>query len=60
MGSGNYHGPNSDCYNCNGCGTHRACDDCSATCCQNNMSSHRQLRSYEESFGNQVNSLCDI
>lgn len=58
MGSGNYHGPNSDCYNCNGCGTHRACDDCSATCCQNNMRSHRQLRSYEESFGNQVNSLC--
>ena len=53
-----YYGPNSDCYHCNGCGTHRACDDCSASCCQNNMASHRELRSYEESFGSAVNNLC--
>ena len=59
MGS-TYHGPNSDCYNCRGCGTNRACDDCSANCCQNNMSSHRQLRNYENCFGSEVNNLCRL
>lgn len=54
MGS-TYHGPNSDCYHCTGCGTDRRCDDCSADCCQNNMRSHRELRSYEDSFANEVN-----
>ena len=54
MGS-NYNGPNSDCYHCSGCGRDRRCDDCSANCCQNNMSSHRDLRRYEDSFANEVN-----
>ena len=52
---GSYHGPNSDCYHCTGCGTYRRCDDCSANCCQNNMRSHRELRRYEDSFANEVN-----
>jgi hypothetical protein len=52
-----YYGPNSDCYNCKGCGRSRACDNCSARCCQNNMSDHRQLRIYENSFGSEVNDL---
>ncbi len=56
----NYHGPNSDCYHCNGCGTNRPCDDCSANCCQNNMSSHRELRRYENNFANEVSKLTDI
>lgn len=50
---GSYYGPNSDCYHCSGCGRYRPCDDCSS--CQNNMSSHRGLRSYEDSFANEVN-----
>ena len=54
MGS-SYYGPNSDCYHCSGCGTYRACDDCSASCCQNNMNNHRELRKYEERFGDEVN-----
>ena len=54
MGS-TYHGPDSDCYHCSGCGTHRRCDNCSADCCQNNMRYHRDLRSYEDSFANEVN-----
>ena len=54
MGS-SYYGPNSDCYHCSGCGTYRACDDCSATCCQNNMSDHRELRRYEDRFADEVN-----
>ena len=57
MGSSNYNGPNSDCYHCSGCGTYRACDNCSASCCQNNMSYHKSLRTYEEIFGNAVNNL---
>ena len=55
MGSSNYNGPNSDCYHCSGCGTYRACDDCSASCCQNNMSDHRELRRYEDRFADEVN-----
>ena len=51
MGS-SYYGPNSDCYHCSGCGTYRACDDCSASCCQNNMSDHRELRRYEDRWEN--------
>ena len=43
MGSA-YYGPNSDCYRCTGCGTHRPCDDCTANCCQENMNDHRRLR----------------
>jgi len=54
MGS-SYYGPNSDCYHCSGCGTYRACDDCSASCCQNNMSDHRELRRYEDRFADEVN-----
>ena len=50
-----YHGPNSDCYHCTGCGTSRCCDDCSASCCQDNMRSHRELRRYENSFADEVN-----
>ena len=57
MGSSNYNGPNSDCYHCSGCGTYRACDNCSASCCQNNMSDHKSLRTYEDIFGNAVNNL---
>jgi hypothetical protein len=53
MGS-SYHGPNSDCYHCNGCGTHRPCDDCSADCCQTNMNEHRRLRRLENSFIDKV------
>lgn len=56
----NYHGPNSDCYHCNGCGTYRPCDDCSANCCQNNMYSHRELRRYEDNFANEVSNLIPI
>ena len=55
-----YHGPNSDCYHCNGCGTYRPCDDCNAQSCQNNMSSHRELRRYEDNFADKVNSLIGI
>ena len=55
---GTYHGPNSDCYHCQGCGTHRACDDCDS--CQSNMNAHRQLRSYESDFGRKVNELLPI
>ena len=54
MGS-NYIGANSDCYHCSGCGTYRPCDDCSASCCQNNMSSHRELRRLEDRFREEVN-----
>ena len=43
MGS-SYYGPNSDCYHCSGCGTYRACDDCSASCCQNNMSDQASIQ----------------
>jgi hypothetical protein len=55
MGSDNYHGANSDCYHCSGCGTYRACDDCSAGVCQNNMNSHRRLRRLEDLFEEEVN-----
>lgn len=54
MGS-SYHGANSDCYHCTGCGTYRACDDCSANCCINNMNSHRALRRLEDRFVEKVN-----
>lgn len=53
MGS-SYYGPNSDCYHCQGCGTHRPCDDCTANCCQTNMNEHRSLRSLENSFIDKV------
>ena len=55
-----YHGPNSDCYHCNGCGTYHPCDDCNSQSCQNNMSSHRELRRYEDNFADKVNSLIGI
>lgn len=53
MGSA-YHGPNSDCYHCTGCGTHRPCDDCTANCCQENMNDHRRLRRLENTFIDKV------
>lgn len=53
MGS-SYNGPNSDCYHCTGCGTHHPCDDCSASCCQSNMSSHREFRRLEDRFSEEV------
>jgi hypothetical protein len=53
MGS-SYYGPNSDCYHCNGCGTHRPCDDCTANCCQENMNEHRRLRRLESTFIDKV------
>lgn len=55
MGS-SYYGPNSDCYHCNGCGTHRPCDDCTANCCQDNMNEHRRLRRLEDTFKDKVES----
>lgn len=51
---GSYHGPNSDCYHCNGCGTDRPCDDCTANCCQENMNEHRRLRRLESTFIDKV------